>query len=85
MADLFELSIISPQIRIFQGKVYSLSVDLGLGQAQVFANHAPLASLTKAGRINICVEDGKNIRIDLSCPGFFHICNNRAALILKTG
>ena len=49
--DVFQLDIISPEKRIFSGKVDSLVAPGIGGLFGVFANHAPMITALKAGEI----------------------------------
>lgn len=49
--DVFQLDIISPEKKIFSGKVNSLVAPGIGGLFGVFANHAPMITALKAGEI----------------------------------
>jgi F0F1-type ATP synthase epsilon subunit len=82
MAQSFSLLILDRNSELYRGTVISLSAEFGLGRAEILAGHAPFAALTKPGGIKLCDEQGKTVSLDLPSPGFFHILNNRAVIIL---
>jgi hypothetical protein len=82
MAKTFNLLIIDRSCELYRGHVISLSAEFPLGRAEVLAGHAAVGALTKPGGITLCDEHGKTVSLELPSPGFFHILNNRAVLIL---
>ena len=82
MAGSFNLSILDRNSELYQGVIVSLNAEFGLGRAEILAGHASFAALTKPGSVKLCDEQGKTISLELPSPGFFHILNNRAVLIL---
>jgi hypothetical protein len=82
MAKSFNLLIIGRTGELYRGNAISLSAEFSLGRAEILADHASFGALTKAGGITLCDEHGKTLSLELPSPGFFHILNNRAVLIL---
>ena len=57
MAELLDLEIISPEKKVYTGKVKSVTVPGSKGNFQVLFNHAPLISTIEIGIIRVDKED----------------------------
>jgi F0F1-type ATP synthase epsilon subunit len=84
MAKLFNLSILGRDSELYRGNISSLQADFGLGRAEILADHAAFAALTKPGSIKLRDEQDKTVFLELHSPGFFHILGNRAVFILRS-
>lgn len=83
MAKLFDLSIITPDATVYEGRVSSLTAPSKLGYLGVLADHAPLIASLDAGRITL-KEDSENQKIFLSKGGgFLEIMKNNVTIILE--
>ena len=82
MAKLYEITIIDNDSVLYTGKISSLTAGFSGGSAQILADHAPFAALTKAGAVKLCDDKGKTLPVELPRKGFFHFLNNRAILVL---
>ena len=82
MAKPFEITIIDKDSVLYTGNISSLTAVFSGGSAQILADHAPLAALTKAGTVKLSDEQGKTFSLELTRKGFFHFLNNRALLVL---
>jgi len=84
MTKSFNLLILDRNSELYRGPVISLNVEFSRGRAEILADHAPFAALTKPCGINLCDAQGSTVSIELPSPGFFHILNNRAVLIMES-
>ena len=66
MAKLFDLTIITPDEIVYEGKALSLVAPCALGYLGVLGDHAPLIANMKAGKITLKEESGKSIFFDTS-------------------
>jgi F-type H+-transporting ATPase subunit epsilon len=78
----FTLSVVTPEGKIFEGPVESVSVPGTEGSFGVLNRHAPLVSRLSKGVIRI-VKDGKELFYAIS-PGIFEV-NHKSECLLLTG
>ena len=83
MEKIFDLSIVTQEKTLYQGKAVSLVVPAALGYLGVLAAHAPLVANLKSGKI--IVREGSGGTIVLSCDnkGFVEVLNNKVSVILR--
>lgn len=80
MATTFQLSIVTPERVFYQQPVTSLVVPGTEGYLGVLANHAPLITALKPGKVEF--RDAENrIRIAAVSKGFLEVSGNIATLI----
>jgi F-type H+-transporting ATPase subunit epsilon len=81
---LFDLSVVTPERVIYQGKAVSMVVPAGLGSMGVLADHMPLISTMSPGAIAVQPPDheGKFIFHSLG-KGFLEIAHNKVTVILE--
>lgn len=77
----FQLSIVTPEVTIFEEMVESLIVPGAKGYLGILANHAPLISPLQPGKITIHMP-GKTTEIILAVSGgFLEVAHNRATIL----
>ena len=81
MDKLFDLTVISQDAILYQGKVSAFFALFAGGSGQILAGHAPLAALTRPGNIKIVDREGKIISLTIPSKGLFHFLSNKSALI----
>jgi F-type H+-transporting ATPase subunit epsilon len=77
---MFHLSIVTPENVIYEGEVSSVIVPGGEGYLGVLADHAPLISTIKPGKVTIKDKSQKELIFAVSY-GFFEVSANRATLL----
>ena len=83
MAKLFDLTIITPDEIVYEGKALSLVAPCALGYLGVLGDHAPLIANMKAGKITLKEESGKSIAFDSASNGFLQVLKNNVTIILN--
>ena len=83
MAKLFDLTIITPDEIVYEGKALSLVAPCALGYLGVLGDHAPLIANMKAGKITLKEESGKSIFFDSASNGFLQVLKNNVTIILN--
>lgn len=78
-----ELEIISPEKRVYTGKVKSVTIPGTNGNFQVLYNHAPLISTFEIGIIKLVLPDDSS-RIFTTSGGSAEILNNKILIISDT-
>ena len=80
MANLFHLSILTPERAVFEGSVEYVSVPGTEGYMGVLAHHAGLVTAMAAGTLTVRRSDGVEEKVEVS-GGFFEVSNNRASVL----
>jgi len=80
---VFDLEIITPVKKAFQGKVKAITVPGTLGSFQVLYNHAPLISTLEVGKIKIIDENDKETYYATS-GGMIEVLNNKVLVLADT-
>jgi F-type H+-transporting ATPase subunit epsilon len=77
----FQLSIVTPEVTIFEETVESIIVPGAKGYLGVLANHAPLITPLQPGKITIYLP-GRSTEIILAVAGgFLEVAHNRATIL----
>jgi F-type H+-transporting ATPase subunit epsilon len=83
MSKLFDLSIITPDEIVYEGKVTSLIAPCALGYLGVLGDHAALIANMTAGKITLKEEAGNSIILNSETKGFLHVLKNKVSIILN--
>ncbi len=78
-----ELEIVSPEKKVYSGKVKSVTIPGTKGNFQVLYNHAPLISTFEIGIIKLVLTDDKEI-IFTTSGGSTEIMNNKILILSDT-
>lgn len=79
----FDLEIISPEKKIFEGKVSAVSIPGTKGSFQVLHNHAPLISTFDIGIIRIDLLDNTK-KVYSTSGGSIEVLNNKVLILSDT-
>lgn len=80
MANLFKLSILTPEKTVFEGDVQYVEAPGTEGYFGVLAHHAALVSALAAGTLTVRGAGGTEERWDVA-GGFFEVSNNAATVL----
>ena len=83
MAKLFDLTIITPDEIVYEGKASSLVAPCALGYLGVLGDHAPLIANMISGKITLKEASGKSIIFDSISNGFLQVLKNNVTIILN--
>jgi F-type H+-transporting ATPase subunit epsilon len=83
MAKLFDLSIITPDETVYEGRVLSLVAPCALGYLGVLGDHSPLIANMTAGKITLKEEAGNSIIFNSETKGFLQVLKNKVSIILN--
>lgn len=78
-----DLEIISPEKKVYSGKVKSVTIPGTKGNFQVLFNHAPLISTFELGIIKVALP-GDSTRIFTTSGGSAEILDNKVLLLSDT-
>ncbi len=74
------LEIVTPDKKVFEGEVVSVSLPGVRGAFQVLTNHAPLISALEKGRVLIKGEEDKELFID---GGVAEVLSNKVVVLAE--
>jgi F-type H+-transporting ATPase subunit epsilon len=80
MANLFQLSILTPERPVFEGEVEYVEVPGSEGYLGVLAHHAALVTGLASGTLRLRKSGGDEQRMMVS-GGFFEVSDNRATVL----
>ncbi len=80
MANLFKLSILTPERSVFEGDVQYVQAPGTEGYFGVLAHHAALVSALASGTLTVRGAGGTEERWDVT-GGFFEVSNNSATVL----
>ena len=84
MHKTFKLDIMTPEVAVFKGEVYSLIAPAALGYLGILAEHAPIVTNLNAGKIIIKENSGQETVIHNKGKGFLEARNNKAVMLLDS-
>jgi len=76
---MLKLEIVTPERRVFDADVDSVTVPTASGEAGILPNHAPLVSALKPGIVSYVVK-GASEKIAIA-GGFVEVSSNRVAVL----
>lgn len=79
----FTLEILTPQRRVFHGKVISLVAPGVLGYLGILANHAPLVTTLTPGKVTCRGEEGAPTLLQSTAGGILEVCHNSVTLLAE--
>ena len=78
-----ELSILTPETKLFGGKITSVKVPGSNGQFQVLNGHAALVSSLSKGTVFVVDTDGAEHKYDI-IRGFIEVLRNEVSVLVVT-
>ncbi len=82
MASTYQLQVITPQGVAYEGAVVHARVPGENGFVGVLANHAPLITSSKGGRLELREKNGTEKVFEVGA-GFFEVKRNQAVFITQ--
>lgn len=83
MAKLMNIDIVTPEKRIFEGKIRSLEAPGIDGEFGVLPEHAPFATVLAPGVVELFYEDGKKEMMAVS-GGYVEVTREKVILLVET-
>jgi F-type H+-transporting ATPase subunit epsilon len=79
---LLDLEIITPAVKVYEGKVHSITIPGTAGSFQVLYNHAPILSTFEIGKV--IIEDEKEVKhVYATSGGTVEVLNNKILLLAE--
>jgi len=82
MSKLFNITIITPEKTIYEGKASSLIAPCEYGYLGVLADHAPLIANVTSGKITVSNDLVPPQTFDFKGKGFLEVLNNNVTMLL---
>ena len=79
---MLKLEIVTPEKRVFDAEVESVTVPTASGEAGIFPNHAPLVSALKPGILSYSQKGGSE-KLAVS-GGFVEVSGNKVSVLADT-
>jgi F-type H+-transporting ATPase subunit epsilon len=79
-----KLEIITPEKRLFDGKIKLVQVPGAKGSFEILKNHAPVISTLNEGKIKVITETGKQEFFDI-VSGIVEVKANFITILAVTG
>ncbi len=79
-APVFDLSVLTPERSVYEGKVEYVQVPGSEGYLGVLAHHAPLVTALAAGRLTARQPGGEELAWEVT-GGFFEVADDRATVL----
>ena len=83
MTDTFELSVISAESKVFEGKVENVLVPGMVGDFLVLSNHSPCISSIRPGFLEFSEESSSKQRYFVS-GGIIEVINNTVSILVDS-
>ena len=84
MADVFNVSILTSEGKIFEGSAESLVAPASTGYVGILAHHAPFITMLGQGKITVRDGAGKTTSFDSHGGGFMEVSQNKAVLLVDS-
>jgi F-type H+-transporting ATPase subunit epsilon len=81
MERTFDINIMTGQAVVYSGKISSLIAPSVNGYLGVLADHAPLVSILKTGKITLKDATGKPVIFDVEGEGLIHVLKNDVTIL----
>ena len=79
-----KLEIVTPEKRLFDGKVKLVQVPGTKGSFEILSNHAPIVSTLSQGTIKVITETDQTEKIDI-VSGIIEVKANVISILAVTG
>ncbi|MEG0038460.1 MULTISPECIES: ATP synthase F1 subunit epsilon [Bacteroides] len=77
-----ELSIVSPEKKVFEGEVKSVTLPGTMGTFSILPHHAPIVSSLQSGVVSYVTIEGEEHTLDIH-GGFVEMSNEEATVCIS--
>ena len=78
----FALEIVTPEAKVYEGEVQSVSVPGTDGSFQVLYNHAPIISTLGKGKVKLVDAEGNDETFNTQ-DGVIEVLNNKTIILVE--
>lgn len=82
MAKNFQLLVLTPERKVFEDKATSIVAPGEAGYLGILADHAPLVTTLKMGRLEVTDYNGQRSNWNIK-SGFLEVANNSATILTE--
>ena len=84
MQTSFELELVTPERKVYEGRVRSVVFPAPDGLTGILPNHAPLLSAVDLGKLEV-EEEGGQTRFLFVSDGFIEVADNKCRILADIG
>jgi F-type H+-transporting ATPase subunit epsilon len=77
-----QLEILTPEHKVFSGKVYGIQLPGTEGAFEILENHAPMIASLGKGKMKVLKDKNNSETYDIS-GGFIEMLNNTASVLIE--
>lgn len=77
-----QLDILTPEHKVFSGKVYGVQLPGIEGSFEILENHAPMIASLGKGKMKILKDKSSSEMFEIS-GGFAEVLNNRVSVLIE--
>jgi len=77
-----ELEILTPEHKVYSGKVFGIQLPGTEGSFEILDRHAPMIAALGKGKMKILVDKASTESYDIS-GGFVEVLNNKASVLIE--
>jgi len=77
-----QLDILTPERKVFSGKVYGIQLPGREGSFEILENHAPIIAALGKGKMKVLKDKNSADTYEIS-GGFIEMLNNKASVLIE--
>jgi len=78
-----QLDILSPERKVFSGKVYGIQLPGTEGSFEILENHAPIIAALGKGKMKVLKDKNNSTETYEISGGFVEMLNNKASVLIE--
>jgi len=78
-----QLDILSPERKVFSGKVYGIQLPGTEGSFEILENHAPIIAALGKGKMKVLKDKNNSTETYEISGGFVEMLNNKASVLME--
>lgn len=78
-----QLDILTPERKVYSGKVYGIQLPGTEGSFEILENHAPIIAALGKGKMKVLKDKTNNTETYEISGGFVEMLNNKASVLIE--
>jgi len=78
-----QLEILTPEHKVYSGKVYGIQLPGIEGSFELLENHAPIVASLGSGKMKILKDNKNDTEIYQISGGFVEVLNNKVSVLIE--
>ncbi len=78
-----QLEILTPEHKVYSGKVYGIQLPGVEGSFEILENHAPMIAALGKGKMKVLKDKNNNTETYEISGGFIEMLNNKASVLIE--